>query len=89
MASLGLRRVVGEGGDGGTRPGDDVRTGLGGIVGDPLAYLCDGRRFFRPRGRGVDKGVVPSWWKDGTICSVALTRSEKVRASRARDLAQS
>ena len=57
------------------------------IVLDPLRDLCDGRSLFRPRGRNVSERIVPPWCEGGTISSVALTRSEQVRASKARNLA--
>ena len=57
------------------------------ILLDPLRDLCDGRSLFRPRGRDVGERVVPPRCEGGTIRSVALARSEQVRASKARNFA--
>ena len=58
------------------------------IILDPLRDLCDGRSLFRPRGRDVGERIVPPRCEGGTIGPVALTRSEQVRASKARNFAK-
>ena len=59
-----------------------------GVVFDPLCDLCDGRYFFRPRGRDISERIVLPRCEGGTISPVALTRSEQVRASEARNCAK-